>query len=430
MLHPVAERHQRWNFFSFSVYTVFVLIAQAFVDPTTVLPVFVSHFTDSAVVIGSFVAIRNGCWAVPQLLTAGLIGRSPRVRPLAVLTTTVSRLSNAPLAIIVLLFANSRGTLVLVSFFAFYALYWLAAGTAGTPVPELSARVVAPQRRGRLWGTGQFMGGIGAVAVGFLVRWLLGSHGPHFPTNWAIVFGAAAFFGAISSGGLAIVREGKHATHQHRVPLVRYVVRAPALLAHNHAFARLVLTQVLFGLAAMGFPFYILLAREVLHISTGMVGIYLVAQTAGSTGGGLLCGYLADHFGNRTTIRLSMTAALATPLLGLLSFALQSHGGVAQLVLALAFLSLGTSVAWSASMAYPNLVLETVPLGERQTYVALLNTIGGLAALAPILGGVVLSVSNYPVLFGITALPLIGGLAMSFRLHEPRRAPVLVPAER
>ena len=69
---------------------------------------------------------------------------------------------------------------------------------------------------------------------------------------------------------------------------------------------------------------------------------------------------------------------------------------------------------------FTNYLLDYAPAAQRAVYVGLANTLNGLVLVAPVLGGWILAISSWPVLFAVTtALSLVGLLSTS-RLHEPR----------
>src|SRR4030042_1842234 len=58
-----------------------------------IIPLFVHHMTDSALLIGLVPAIHNMGWQLPQLFTAGWISRVRRYRPLTLAMTLHERLA-------------------------------------------------------------------------------------------------------------------------------------------------------------------------------------------------------------------------------------------------------------------------------------------------------------------------------------------------
>jgi len=69
-------------------------------------------------------------------------------------------------------------------------------------------------------------------------------------------------------------------------------------------------------------------------------------------------------------------------------------------------------------------VLDIAPPGERTAYTGLANTIGGLVVVAPTIGGIILQLTSYPVLFVCAAMGGVLSLMVTLRLDAARPAPV------
>jgi hypothetical protein len=64
-----------------------------------------------------------------------------------------------------------------------------------------------------------------------------------------------------------------------------------------------------------------------------------------------------------------------------------------------------------------NYLLEIAPPGMNSAYIGLGNTISGLMMIVPPLGGALLELTSYPVLFGLTATLVGTGLVLAMTLH-------------
>jgi MFS family permease len=61
-------------------------------------------------------------------------------------------------------------------------------------------------------------------------------------------------------------------------------------------------------------------------------------------------------------------------------------------------------------------VLDIAPPGERTAYTGLANTIGGLVVIAPTIGGIILQLTSYPVLFVCAAMGGVLSFLATLRL--------------
>src|SRR5258708_27412601 len=113
---------------------------------------------------------------------------------------------------------------------------------------------------------------------------------------------------------------------------------------------------------------------------------------------------------------MASIACCLHPALALLSFS----GG--QPALYAAFFLIGF-LSSATVPGYFDWVITHAPPDRRPIYVGLTNTISAVSHLAPLLGGIILTVTgaSYVALFGLALLLAIGGLVASLQLEEPRR---------
>jgi len=77
MLSPAeafVRKHLRFNFLIGLLDGGAFGLGLGFASFTAIIPLFVHHLTDSALLIGLVPAIHNMGWQLPQLLTAGWLG--------------------------------------------------------------------------------------------------------------------------------------------------------------------------------------------------------------------------------------------------------------------------------------------------------------------------------------------------------------------
>ena len=110
-------------------------------------------------------------------------------------------------ALITLLWAGSRPELALVGYFVGLSLFALGDGITSVPWTDIVGRTVPHQRRGRLFGTMQVLGGILAFGAGFAVRRIIAHPALPYPYNFALLFFIGAALLMLSSLSFSRVRE-------------------------------------------------------------------------------------------------------------------------------------------------------------------------------------------------------------------------------
>jgi MFS family permease len=308
---------------------------------------------------------------------------------------------------------------MLLAFFACIGLFQMLDGTSAVPWFDMLARAVPITRRGRLLGTGQVIGGLLGIGVGALVSLILSAPQLPYPTNYALLFVLSSLTLFPAAVALSLVREpeapGSVEAHRTAMGLGEQLRQ---VWARDRNFRRLVVSQWLVGLLSLALPFYVLHATEVVKLPESALGWFVSAQMVGGIVAGIGLGWLTERKGPRPAIWLGALMALLAPLL-----ALASHfapGSLLAQAYPLIYLLIGATNS-SRMLGALNYVLESAPKERIPLYVSLYNTLAGVLVPASFLGGVLLQITSYPVLFGVTAAGVAAGLWFSLGLDVPRR---------
>ena len=412
--------YYRRNLWAFVGDFVFFGVGMAFLDSTTVLPTLARQLTTSAFLVGLISAMSRGLWMLPQLAAANYVGGKPRQRPYLILPALIGRPFTWLLALFLFLSPDYQPLLVYGALLLWVIVFWLCDGLASVPWFRLISKTIPPERRGRLFGLAQALGGVLAVGVGFVVRYLLSHQGPPFPENyaWLFLLGGAAFL--VSVGVIFAVQEDPESTTVGRLPWRAYLPQLVRLMGRDRDFRLVTVVRLLLGAGGMAAPFYILYATEDLGLPPEVVGFFLSAQVGAGVLLGLIMGYLQERTGSQRVIQLSTVMGLMAPVGALLIPRLVPVGGVVFLwVYALIFVGM-QGVMSAMTLGFMNFILEIAPREEEPTYVGLANTLGALMLLYPLLGGVLLERVSYSGLFTATALTIGAALIMAMGLRKPR----------
>lgn len=414
------DKNARWNFNSLIADGSFFSIGVAFLESNTIFPALISQLTTNSVLIGLMSTIRNAGYLLPQLAVAGYAERLPLKKPLLRINGIISRLSVLAMAAIALFVADVNPSLALVGLIAANALFALTDGIGGVPWIDMTAKTIPSNRRGRLFGVMQFVGGIGAFFAGFLIRQVLASESLPFPRNYALLLFLGFVFLCFSFAGTMMVREEPGVTRQGST-FRSYLRRLPAAWQNNRLFQRMMFTRMLYAFLYLSLPFYIIYGRQVLGFVESTIGFFISAQMAGSISAGLAWGYLGDRFGNRTVIRGVGVAAALTPAFALLASAMH-RSPLASLTI-IPYLMLFFTIGGTLSgmwMGFTNYLLELVDDVDRPTYIGMMNTLTAPFTFLPLLGGLLIQSLSHEVLFATTLVFLLAGNLFAFALPEPR----------
>jgi MFS family permease len=417
-----AQRHLRRNF-SFGVLNgVFFNLFSALLDPSLVLSWFVSQLTTSNFLIGLITPIQQGGWFLPQLVISGYLQRRQRKLPF------YARMAGVRVVIWGLMtqavFFVEDVTVLLVAFFALLTVYSLAAGLSGLCFVDIVAKTIPAARRGAFFGWRRFLGGILALGGSLLVGYILDEgRGLAFPDNYAILFLLSFFTLCAGVGSFAWVTEPLEPVNEEKVPLARQFRRALNLPHRDSNYRRFLTMRLLLMAAEIATPFYIIYAKRALSVPVSMVGVYLMATTLASFASNLLWGRISDRRGNKLLLALSNSLGLFIPLTALAIVPLANLWPelreLAPALFALVFVLSGGSKS-GALIGNMNFLLEIVPADDRPIYVGLTNTVMGIALLATSVGGLIVDLVGFTVLFSFALALYALAFFLTLRLQEPR----------
>ncbi|MCP4517412.1 MAG: MFS transporter [Delftia sp.] len=398
------------------------MLSMTFASSTTVLPDFVSRLTDSEILVGLLSSLSSGAWLLPQLFFANLLSNKRRKKPYIMLGAAIGRPLFLVYAAALALGLYRHPALALGAFFAVQIIFFSSDALSAVGWFDAMSKAIPPERRGRLFGSSQFTGGILSIGAGLLITALLSDDGPDFPNNYAIILALSGVCLTFSLLSLGFMVEPDEPVQEQRLAWRDYLPQLLHTLRQDRTFTRLIAVQLLAGFDGLALGFYILFATQELGLPRETVGAFTSIQILSKIIASVGLGALAERTGSHRVIQVSTAFSLTAPLVGLaLLLTGAQPGAMTAAICSLIFVVI--SVVISARMlGYYNYALSLAPAGQRPTYIGLFNTSSGLLIVLPTLGGWLLRVSSYGVLFAITAIVLVIAHALSLSLPSTRRA--------
>ena len=409
-----SERNFRRNFNLGVINGTLYIGGLAFSEPATVLPVFVSLFTGSSILIGLTGTLTSVGWLLPQLAVARYAEHLPRKMRLYKMAAIFRLTSWLCLAISVSWADKLDPTLYLLVFFLCLGSFSLVGGASGIAFLDIVAKTIPPERRGRYFGYRSFFSGFIAALAGLIVAYVLGNPDKFpFPNNYFVLFSLTFVF--VLTGVVfflfTVEPEGTVKPRRERTS-GEYMSQVKRVLSGDRNFRKFLLVMVMANTSAMSIPFYVIYATEVLGAPTGWVGIYVAIDMISIIISNLFWGYMGDAHGYRRIILLCASLALLAPILALLS--------TNYVVFSLVFVIKGTG-SRGLWLGKNNYSLEIAPITRRPTYVGILNTSLAFVMMTPMLGGIIIDFVSYQALFTTTALLMFVAVLEAFKLEEPRK---------
>ncbi len=397
-----SAREQRRNIGLLGVDMAIFAMGLGALGQLTIVPLFVSKLTDNPLAVGAVTAAIQIGW-LPAIFIAGVIERSPRKWPWVTRFSTVERLPSLMLALVALSVPFTGPWVVVLVYLSCFT-QTLFGGLAVGPWLDVIARVVPGRMRGRFMGASNTVGALLGAGSAALVAPLLDWY--PFPYNFAACFGLAAFIYALGLIPLYLVREPPGPPPRAPRPFRGQLAELPALLKADRPFRQFLAGLCLAALATMSTGFLAVYGVTVLGAPDDIVGWYTAILFISSASASALLGWLGDRFGFTTVGR-----AMALAIVGVSAVALLATSAV-WLLVAFALLGIIQSGSLIVRLTGP---MEYGPPERRPSYVALaFGVIGPCAAIAPLLGGQIVSWLGYPWLFGISAalallaMPVLG----------------------
>ncbi len=406
-----VRKNLRFNVLVSFIDAGFFGLAMGFGSFSTIIPLFVSHLTDSAMLIGLAPAIHAVCWQLPQLFTASRMARLQRFKPTVMRNTIHERLAFVGLAIVALLVPSIGLNAALIITFLLLAWQGLGAGFTANAWQSMIAKIIPSQVRGTFFGgqaaAANILMSLGALAGGYALE--IGG----FPNGFALSFFVTGIFMALSWIFLNRTREAESPVAldpNHPATTFRGMW---GILRRDKNFSWFLVTRILGILATMGFSFYILYALRRFDMDVVTAGWLTATLTIAQTVANIVMGWLGDRFGHRLMLILGALAITASSLLAWWAPSLDWF------YLIFVLEGLANVAIWTISMA---ITVEFGTEPERPTYIGLSNTlVAPFSILAPLLGGWMVDNINYQTMFIVAAiLGVITAIVLAFLVKNPR----------
>ncbi len=360
-----------------------VWLGEAFLNPYIVLTSFAAQLGAPGPLIGLLPALLLAGGMLPQAFLVPWVAWLPEKLPLY-RRVAFWRLFGLLLMALSAFLLGPWPHLLLWGFLLGLLLNALFTGVSSLPFWEVVAKVVPPGRRASLFGARNLVGGFLSFLAGFLVQAILEAPWP-FSFSYGLLFLLGALAYGLGWHLFGLVQEPKETPAVHpRVSLL--------LPLKDGAFLRFLGVRLLWGLASMVEPFYAAYAVWT-HGAGGTVGLYVALYALSFTLSNLLWSRLALR-GSKGVLQIGAGLAALTPLL-----ALALPPGAYPLV----FVLQGAYLA-ASNLAISTYLLNLAPEGQRSAYIGLSNTLAGLFAFSPVLGGYLADRLGFPGFFLLAAI--------------------------
>ena len=404
---------QNKNFpFNFIVNVIdggFFGLALGFASFSTVIPLFVSTLTDSAILIGLIPAIHVVGWQLPQLFTAHRVSQQKRYKPMVMFFTIHERLPFLGLAVVSWFVPQIGPEIALTLTFMFLIWQGFGGGFTATAWQCMIGKIIPAARRGLFFGFQSGAANLLASGGAIIAGLVLVKNVPTIGFTMCFLFACIAF--AISYLAMSFTRE------ESKIPITTTVERkvfwkdTRAILKRDTNFRWFVVVRILAQLGTVGFAFYTVYVVRyygVDEVTAGILtGLLMIIQTLFNP----IMGWLGDRWSHRGVMAVGMISAAVSAGVALWA------PSVGWFYLAYALAGIANVAVWTIAMA---LTLEFGREHEKPAYIGLANTlIAPTAFIIPLFAGWLADYAGYHATFLATSIGAIATvLVLSFFMQD------------
>jgi len=383
----------------------FLSLAITIAEPSTVLPLIISHFSDNVIIVGLFVSLLRGGAIIIQLYAAFYAQAYKRVVPYLAKVFFFRWVSWFLIGISIYVIGDTNKSLTL--FFIGLGLFFFSfsAGFGTIYFKELQAKLFSKKYRGRTMANRQIAGAIASILSAGVTGYVLTNF--EAPNSYAYLFIVSSIFMAIGFFSFLTIEEPeKEKVLQKEKNFKLFIKNAITILKQDKRLQQQILVIFLSFSYFLSMPFVILHANESIVLTGWMLGGFIMVQMFGSILGSTFLWRRIHNYEKMLSF-----AFVFMILAFIIAFIADGIYGYA-----LVFLLFGIALD-GFNISGMNLVIEIAPEEKRPIYTALQTNITSLGLFFPILGGVLLKyLDNYQILYGLSILLLSIGFILSLQL--------------
>ncbi len=383
----------------------FISLAISIAEPSTIMPLMVHHFTQSAVIIGVFASLLRGGAIVIQLYASFHAQTYKRVIPYLRKAFLFRVLSWFSIGLAIYLIGDKNRELTL--FFIGLGLFFFSfiAGFGAIYFKELQAKLFSRACRGKIMANRNIASSVASIISGGVAGFVLKIYPP--PLSYAYLFMVSSAIMAIGFAIFSTIDEpSKENVSKKEKSFKEFIKNSNILLKKDRRLKIQILALFLSYGYLLAMPFVILKAKSSFELSGWLVGGFISIQMIGSiVGSSLLWRRISNY---EKMLSISFIIAIAAYVAAILSNSLYVYFAL--------FLLFGVAKD-GFSIAAMNLVIEIAPEDKRPIYTALQTNLSSIGLFFPVLGGYLLKIfDSYNFVYILSIAILTAGLIISLRI--------------
>jgi MFS family permease len=390
------------------LHAFFLSLAITIAEPSTILPLMVHHFSDSAFLVGLYASLMRGGAIVIQLYASFHAQSYKRVIPYLRKVFFFRFLSWFGIGVSIFIFGDNYPTLTVTLIGVGLFFFSFTAGFGAIYFKELQAKLFTKKYRGKTMANRSIAGSIASIISGGVAGWVLSNSEP--PLNYAYLFLISSAIMAIGFVVFGTINEPpKENISAKEKSFKEFIKNSSKLLKQDSRLKRQTLAIFLSFGYLIAMPFVILKANSSFELTGWMLGGFITVQMVGSIiGSSLLWRRISNY---ELMLKLAFIFMILAYVVALFANTITSYFII--------FLLFGFAID-GFSIAGMNLVIEIAPEEKRPIYTALQTNLSSIGLFFPIVGAAILKFGNYNYVYIATIITLSFGLYISSKLKESR----------
>lgn len=390
--------NEKKSTFAFIWHGFFLALTMAMLDLNTVFPTLINTLTSSKYIFGALYSIMLGIPLIFNLIFSHFLRSRPYKKRYLLIGIYIRSLSFFGMGIFTYYFSELYPQLVIASFL-FVFLFSISAGFAGLSYSDLMAKTIDNKRRTTLYTIKQFFGSTSSLLGGFIIARIFQLN-IVFPDNYALSL-TIGFIGlVVASLGFYLVKEPPSILKEEKETFLSYIKQIPHIIKTDTSFRYYFIVENLSSFSVMILPFYILYAKELLHVSNDYIGIYLIIQISGTILSNILWGFIGKKLSAKAIVRLCITLGAINPIIALFT------AQVSPIMFGIVFFIMGFTIS-GRRIGFEPTLLDIAPSTHRIEYLGIRGTLNVSIIILPLLGAFFIETLGYTFTFVLVTTVMI-----------------------
>lgn len=389
----------------YAIHGFFISVATTIAEPSTILPLMVSFFGGSHLLIGFYTSLIKGGSILVQLFAAFYAQSYPRMMPYLHRVFAARFLSWFFIGFSIYFFGESYPNVALASIGIGLFIFSFAAGFGSVYFNEVVAKVFSHKERGRVIANRQFFMGLGSLISGGIAGGVISM--TKAPDSYGMLYMLSALLMLVGIYAFATIKEPfKEYVSTKEEKFSHFLKNSLSILKADKALKNQIIVYFISYGYLLSLPFIILDAKNHMAMSGLVVGGLITVQMAGGMLSNIVWGFISS---NRLIVLIGFGLHVSAVALLLLS----KNSAIFFIV----FFLIGAAMD-GLRLAFSNMILILAPQHKRPIYIALQSNLTSIGLFFPILGALIVDSLGYEVLYGVTIVTLSFGFLFSLKMKK------------